>query len=85
MTSLSTLKLSGTEDNSKEYVTFRPQGTTYKGYLSYIVPANLQPSSVTGASLQVNFNTIDEAQAERSMRLFAEAVIPRLAGGRVAA
>ena len=37
------------------------------------------------ASLQVNFNTIDEAQAERSMRLFAEAVIPRLAGGRVAA
>ncbi|MBL8699535.1 MAG: LLM class flavin-dependent oxidoreductase [Alphaproteobacteria bacterium] len=31
------------------------------------------------ASLQVNFNTIDAAAAERSMRLFSEAVMPRLA------
>lgn len=29
------------------------------------------------ASLQVNFNTIDQDQAEASMRLFAEKVIPR--------
>ncbi len=34
------------------------------------------------ASLQVNFNTIDQAQAERSMRLFSEAVMPRFADGR---
>jgi alkanesulfonate monooxygenase SsuD/methylene tetrahydromethanopterin reductase-like flavin-dependent oxidoreductase (luciferase family) len=37
------------------------------------------------ASLQVNFNTIDQAQAERSMRLFSEAVMPRFAVGRAAA
>jgi alkanesulfonate monooxygenase SsuD/methylene tetrahydromethanopterin reductase-like flavin-dependent oxidoreductase (luciferase family) len=33
------------------------------------------------ASLQVNFNTIDGATAERSMRLFAERVMPRFADG----
>jgi alkanesulfonate monooxygenase SsuD/methylene tetrahydromethanopterin reductase-like flavin-dependent oxidoreductase (luciferase family) len=32
------------------------------------------------ASLQVNFNTIGQAEAESSMRLFAEKVIPRFAG-----
>jgi alkanesulfonate monooxygenase SsuD/methylene tetrahydromethanopterin reductase-like flavin-dependent oxidoreductase (luciferase family) len=37
------------------------------------------------ASLQVNFNTIDQAQAERSMRLFSEAVMPSFAAGREAA
>lgn len=31
------------------------------------------------ASLQVNFNTISQQEAERSMRLFAEKVIPRFA------
>lgn len=32
------------------------------------------------ASLQVNFNTLGYAEAERSMRLFAERVMPRFAG-----
>lgn len=31
------------------------------------------------ASLQINFNTITQQEAERSMRLFGEAVIPRFA------
>ena len=31
------------------------------------------------ASLQINFNTITQAEAERSMRLFGEQVIPRFA------
>ena len=37
------------------------------------------------ASLQVNFNTIDGVQAEHSMRLFSEAVMPHFAAGRAAA
>jgi len=32
------------------------------------------------ASLQINFNTLGYAEAERSMRLFAERVMPRFAG-----
>ena len=32
------------------------------------------------ASLQINFNTISQQEAERSMRLFAKEVIPRFAG-----
>lgn len=36
------------------------------------------------ASLQVNFNTIGAAEALRSMRLFAERVIPRFATSRAA-
>jgi alkanesulfonate monooxygenase SsuD/methylene tetrahydromethanopterin reductase-like flavin-dependent oxidoreductase (luciferase family) len=32
------------------------------------------------ASLQINFNTITQQEAERSMRLFGEKVIPRFAG-----
>jgi alkanesulfonate monooxygenase SsuD/methylene tetrahydromethanopterin reductase-like flavin-dependent oxidoreductase (luciferase family) len=37
------------------------------------------------SSLQVNFNTITQAEAERSMRLFAEKVIPRFAERTAAA
>lgn len=37
------------------------------------------------SSLQVNFNTITQAEAERSMRLFAEKVIPRFAARNAAA
>lgn len=55
LSSLATLKLSGTEDDPKEYVSFRPKGSTYRGYLSYTIPAKVKPSSVSGISLQVNF------------------------------
>jgi alkanesulfonate monooxygenase SsuD/methylene tetrahydromethanopterin reductase-like flavin-dependent oxidoreductase (luciferase family) len=37
------------------------------------------------ASMQVNFNTVPVEAAERSMRLFAERVMPRFAGAAAAA
>jgi len=55
LSSLGTLKLSGTEDNPDEYVAFNPKGTKYTGYLSFHVPVDTQPSSISVASLRVNF------------------------------
>jgi alkanesulfonate monooxygenase SsuD/methylene tetrahydromethanopterin reductase-like flavin-dependent oxidoreductase (luciferase family) len=40
---------------------------------------NEQIGGFESASLQVNFNTIDQATAERSMRIFAERVMPHFA------
>jgi alkanesulfonate monooxygenase SsuD/methylene tetrahydromethanopterin reductase-like flavin-dependent oxidoreductase (luciferase family) len=37
---------------------------------------------VDHASLQVNFNDMPYADAERSVRLFGETVIPHFAGGK---
>lgn len=62
LASLGTLKLSGTQDNPAEYMAFEPKRSNYKGYLSYTMPANIQPSSVSGLTLQVNFKTSSTAR-----------------------
>jgi hypothetical protein len=53
--SLATLKLSGTQNDPKEYVMFQQQNGKYSGYFSYTIPAGIQPSPNTEASLLVNF------------------------------
>lgn len=60
--SLGMLKLSGSEDNPNEYVAFQPQNSKYSGYLSYTIPANVQPSSNSEVSLQVNFKAASSAK-----------------------
>lgn len=61
LTSLGTLRLSGTDDSPSEYVSFRPQAARYSGYLSYMVPGNLR-STISGLSLQVNFKSTSTAK-----------------------
>lgn len=59
------------------------KGAAWVGSPAEIIEAieryNEQIGGFEIASLQVNFNTIDQATAERSMRIFAERVIPHFA------
>jgi hypothetical protein len=56
LTSLGSLRLSGTDDHPAEYVTFQTPGSSaYSGYFTYRPPASIPFASVSSVALQVNF------------------------------
>jgi hypothetical protein len=61
LASLGTLRLTGTEDNPSEYISFQPRNSWYTGNLAYTIPSNLR-ASISGLSLQVNFKTASNAK-----------------------
>ena len=67
----------------------REKGAAWIGRPDALVPQIkdyvAQVGDIEIASLQVNFNTIDRAQAEASMRLFAAEVMPHFSASAKAA
>lgn len=61
LTSLATLKLSGSDDDPGEYVAFQPQNK-YSGYLSFPIPVHVQSSTVSDLLLKVNFKGTAESR-----------------------
>ncbi|MFJ2158090.1 endo alpha-1,4 polygalactosaminidase [Streptomyces sp. NPDC087856] len=64
VSTLATQDLSGTTDNSDNYVELQGHtaSTAYAGYLTYTVPSSITPSSVNGLQLKVNYRGPATAQ-----------------------